>query len=31
MMELGIIAGILVLVVAFNWATKGTPFGKGSC
>lgn len=31
MMELSIIAAIVVLVIAFNWATKGTPFGKGSC
>lgn len=31
MMELIIIAAIVVLVVAFNWATKGTPFGTGSC
>lgn len=31
MMEFTIIAAIVVLVVAFNWATKGTPFGKGSC
>lgn len=31
MMELTILVAIVVLVVAFNWATKGTPFGKGSC
>lgn len=31
MMELTIIAMIVVLAVAFNLATKGTPFGRGSC
>lgn len=31
MMELSVIVAIVVLVIAFNWATKGTPFGNGSC